>query len=339
MVGLTEAEEISDIAFGYMGSHALIAALEFELFTHLGDAVLDVPALAKAAGLPVERCRTLVAALVSMRVLEDDGGGISNSPAARAFLVKGAKYDFGDYLRLQVGRQMVPLMSQIVPALAGRLPEGATASYAQWFSDADEARLYSESQHAGSLGPARALARRTDLSGVRRLLDLGGGTGAFAITLAAANPEMRVTVVDFPNVAKLGVAHVAAAGLSDRITYHAGNALDAEWPKEQDAILMSYLLSGVPDHAHEDLFARAFDHLVPGGRLLAHDFIVEADRSGPKNTALWQLQHTAFTPEARSLDTGWMSISLGRAGFSPVSVETMIPGMTMLATATRPDMP
>ncbi|MAM62803.1 methyltransferase [Maritimibacter sp. UBA3975] len=337
MTGLTEAEDISDIAFAYMGSRALFAAIRFDIFTALADGPLQAAVLAEKAGLPVERCRTLMTALTGLGLTTVDGAGrFANSAAADAFLVKGAKYDFSDYLERQVGQQMYPLMDQIDAALTGDLAEDATDSYDTWFSDPEQARLYSESQHAGSLGPARGLAKRVDLSDVRRLLDVGGGTGAFAITLCKANPKLTATVIDFPNVAALGEGYVAEAGLSDRITYRHANALEGDWPDEQDAILMSYLFSGVPDHTHEGLIARAFDHLAPGGRLLIHDFVVDADLTGPKNTALWQLQHTAFTPEARSLDDGWLAEAMTKAGFADVTVGPLIPGMTKLATGHRP---
>jgi len=336
MAGLSEAEEISDIAFGYMGSKALFAALEFGVFTALAEGALGNDELAAAVGLPPGRCRTLMTALTALGLTVADGQGrYANSDAAQAFLVRGAKYDFGDYLRLQVGRQMYRLMDQIEPALAGRLPEGATGSYADWFADPAEARLYSESQHAGSLGPAQGLAKRVDLSGARRMLDVGGGTGAFAITLCKAFPDLSATVIDFTNVAELGEAYVRDAGLADRIAYVRGNALEADWPAAQDVILMSYLMSGIPDHTHEPLLARAVRHLAPGGRLLIHDFIVDADLAGPKNTALWQLQHTAFTPEARSLDDRWLADRMRAAGLEEVQVAQLIPGMTKLAVGRR----
>lgn len=336
MTLLTKAEEISDVAFGFMGSKALFAALHHEIFTKLADGPMTAEQAAAATGLHPERARTLLTALAALGVVSAEDGRFANSPAAEAFLVKGAKHDFGDYLRLQVDRQMYGLLDQIEDAIANRLPDDATGSYADWFSDPEEARLYSRSQHAGSLGPARGLARRIDLSGGKRLLDVGGGTGAFAITLCQAFPDLQATVVDFPNVATLGEAYVAKAGLRDRIAYIHGDALKAEWPTGQDAILMSYLFSGVPGDAHEGLLARAYDHLNPGGVLLIHDFIVSADRTGPKLAALWQLQHTAFTPEARSLDDAWLAEQLAATGFTDVSVEPMIPGMTMLAEATRP---
>lgn len=333
---LTKVEEISDIAFGFMGSKALFAALHHKVFTHLADGPKTAPQLAAASGLHTERARTLLTALAALGLVTVADGRFANSPAASDFLVQGAKHDFGDYLRLQVDRQMYRLLDQIELALADELPDEATSSYAEWFADPEEATLYSESQHAGSLGPARGLAKVVDLSDACRLLDVGGGTGAFSITLCHAYPQLRATIVDFPNVAKLGRGYVADAGLLDRIRYVEDDALKADWPAEQDVVLMSYLFSGVPDTEHEGLIARAFDHLVPGGRFLVHDFVVHADRTGPKNAALWQLQHTAFTPHARSIDDAWLAKRLAAAGFTDIEVGPMIPGMTMLAQAARP---
>ncbi|AHM05300.1 hypothetical protein roselon_03022 [Roseibacterium elongatum DSM 19469] len=337
MNALTNADEISEIAFGFMGSKALFAALEHGVFTSLAGGASDAASVAKASDLDTDRAETLLTALAGLGLVVPQGQGqFVNSPAAEAFLVKGAKYDFGDYLRLQVGRQMYGLLDQIDDALTGALPEEATASYAEWFADPDEARLYSESQHSGSLGPARQLIKRLDLSQATRLLDVGGGTGAFAITLCEANPGLSATIVDFPTVAALGRSYVQKAGLSDRISYIEGNALETDWPGGQDVILMSYLFSGVPGVTHDGLIRAAMERLNPGGLLLIHDFVVHADRTGPKLAALWQLQHTAFTPRARSLDEGWLVSALDRGGFEDVTVSEMIPEMTMLAEARKP---
>lgn len=336
MTLLTEADEISNIAFGFMGSKALFAALGLGVFSTLAEGAMSAPELSKAVDIHPDRAMTLLTSMAGLGLVAVEAGKFSNSPAAEAFLVKGAKYDFSDYLRLQVGKQMYPLLNQIEGALSGTLKEADTKSYAQWFSDPDEARLYSESQHAGSLGPARHLARSLDLGGKRTLLDVGGGTAAFDITLCKANLDLTATIIEFPNVAVLGRDYVTEAGLSDRITYQEGNALEAVWPKGQDVVLMSYLFSGVPGETHERMVRQAFDVLNPGGIVLIHDFVVKADRSGPSLAALWQLQHTAFTPEARSLDSGWLTGALSAGGFAAVEIRPMIPEMTMLAQGVKP---
>ena len=62
-------------------------------------------------------------------------------------------------------------------------------------ADANEARLYTESQHSGSIGPAKTLSKKEGkkLEGYRSMLDVGGGSGGFALTLAklyAVHPSM-----------------------------------------------------------------------------------------------------------------------------------------------------
>ena len=54
----TEADQISEIAFGFMGSKALFAALELEVFTHLADGPLTAGALAAKANAHEDRMTT-----------------------------------------------------------------------------------------------------------------------------------------------------------------------------------------------------------------------------------------------------------------------------------------
>ncbi|MEM0906503.1 MAG: methyltransferase [Pseudomonadota bacterium] len=330
------ADDVSNIAFAYMGSKALFCALDLGVFTALSQRPMAADDLAQTIKAQPGPLLTLLSALSGLKLVALHDGVWTNSPAAEAFLVKGAKYDFGDYLRLQVGRQMVPLSDQIGDVVAGTLSQDAVNSYAKWFSDPEEAALYSKSQHAGSLGPARQLAKSLNLHSATTLLDVGGGTGAFAITLCKAFPNLQATIVDFPNVAALGEAYVADAGLSERITYVKGDGREDIWPGEQDVVLMSYLFSGVPQSAHKPLVERALAHLSPGGVFLVHDFILHENRTGPKLAALWQLQHAAFTPEGGSLDTKTLTDTLAAAGFDEISIEAMIPELTMLARATKP---
>ena len=255
---------------------------------------------------------------------------------AEAFLSRESKYDFGDYLRFQIDQQMYPFLGQLNEVLDGSLSSDAVDSYQHWMADPEQASIYCEAQHAGSLGPGRTLARLVDLSEADTLLDVGGGTGAMSIRLLEAYPKLISTIIDFPNVAEIGWQFIATAGMVDRIRYIPSNALVAEWPKEQGAILMSYLFSGIPGAEVSRLVDYAFDCLAAGGSFMVHDFMVENDRTGPPMAALWQLQHMAFTPEARSVTPGWLRTRLQEAGFVDIQEDEMIPGLTRLIHARKP---
>ncbi len=262
---LETAEAISDIAFAFMGSKALFAALHVDLFSSLSEKTLTAADLAQQTGLHVDRATTLLTALTALGLVRRKGDGFANSSAAEAFLVKGRKYDFGDYLRLQIDKQMYPFLTQLNEALTGTLKENQISSYAEWFSDPEQARLYSRSQHAGSLGPGRGLAKIVDMSDAKTLLDVGGGTGAFSISLCQVYDQLTSTILDFPNVAKVGEEFIAEAGMSGRIKYQPGNALDDQWPTSADIVLMSYLFSSVPGEKLGGLVRKSMETLTPGG--------------------------------------------------------------------------
>ncbi len=336
MEPIKDAEQISNIAFGFMASKALFVALHMNVFTNLSGASKSAKTLAEEAGIPENRMTTIMTALNAIGLVTREGDEYSNSPGAEAFLVQGARYDFGDYLRLQIDRQMYPFMQQLEGVVTDEMSPDDVDSYAKWMENEEEARLYSESQHAGSLGPGRSLSRMIDFSGVDHLLDVAGGTGGLSIRLCEANPNLRVTVLDFPNVVSLGREKVAEAGLSDRIEFIGGNALEAEWPTDVGAVLMSYLFNGVPGEAIPELARHAFDVMKPGGLFVVHDFMVEDDRSGPQLAALWQLQHLAFTPAAKSITPSWVSGVMEGAGFVDINVDVLIPGMTKVVWGRKP---
>src|SRR5262249_23024903 len=127
-------------------------------------------------------------------------------------------------------------------------------------------------QHAGSLGPARRLARTHDFSRSTRLLDLGGGSGAFAIEAVTHVPTLSALVFDLPLVIRVTERIVEEAGLASQITCIGGDLRTDPWPDGADVILLSYIVSCYASETLDALLARALDYLPPGGQLLVHDF-------------------------------------------------------------------
>lgn len=331
------AEEVSNIAFGFMASKAMFAGLHLDVFTHLAAGPKTCENLSEIVGVPANRIITLMNALNGVGLVELNGNLYANSLGAETFLSRESKYDFGDYLRFQIDQQMYPFLGQLNEVLDGSLSSDAVDSYQHWMSNPEQAALYSNAQHSGSLGPGRTIARMVDLSGAKSLLDVAGGTGAMTIRLLEANPDLTSTIIDFPNVSEIGWRFITEANMTNRVRYIPSNALNVEWPSEQDALLMSYLFSGVPGEEVPRLVQYAFDSLVPGGKFLVHDFMVNDDRTGPVLAALWQLQHMAFTPDAHSVTAGWLKAEMKKAGFIDIQDIQVIQGLTQLVQARKPE--
>jgi|EP01043_Picozoa_sp_COSAG02_P058541 ubiquinone/menaquinone biosynthesis C-methylase UbiE len=229
-------------------------------------------------------------------------------------------------------------MEHCSDVLQSKPSKAKAANYEEWMSDPVEARLYTESQHSGSTGPARGLSKKIPeiLGECRELLDVGGGSGGFSITLAKQWPELHCTVLDFPNVCAVGRDFVEKDEMVGRVDFLEGNAVTTPFPADKDAVLMSYISSSVGEEDLSVLYNKAYAALRPGGSIFIHDFMVEDDRTGPPLAALWALQHMVFTPGAISITPSHLTGLLEGQGFEDVKVWEMIPGLTKVAVATKP---
>src|SRR5690348_11114097 len=102
----TEANDaissISAIAYGFMGSQALFAALELGLFTTLAEEPCGLHDLAARLKAPSEPLNVLLSTCLALDLVTWDGERYANSPVAQRFLVKTARGYVGDYYLRQV---------------------------------------------------------------------------------------------------------------------------------------------------------------------------------------------------------------------------------------------
>jgi SAM-dependent methyltransferase len=326
---ISDVRDISRIAYGFMASKVLFAALNLDLFSLLSPGK-TLEELTGETGIAKNRLVTLLTACVALGIVVKSGDRYANAPASEAYLVRGAPRYFGDYFRFQVDRQIYPMWMRLDGALRGE----RTGAYD--VLDQEEAGHFTRAQHAGSSGPARVLAEMVDLGACRTLLDVGAGSGAFSIALCQRHPSLSATLIDFPHTLEVARRFVVEAGLERRVGYVVGNALAVRWPGRQDAVLMSYLLSAVAEKAVAALIEQAASVLAPGGSLIVHDFMVDDDRQGPLQAALWSVTSLHFDPDAVSLTPEWLAGLVRQAGLTALPARDVIPGITRLLLARKP---
>jgi ubiquinone/menaquinone biosynthesis C-methylase UbiE len=335
---LTDVSQISKLAYGFMASKALFAALNLELFRHLSRGPSTLAELSAATGVRPQSLATLLATLRSVGVVTaaaDDDDKYVNAPAAERYLVPGRPAYFGDYYRHQIDRQIYPSMMSLDAGLRGDTAGLAHDSMSSLLSDPVEAEAFSRAQHAGSIGPALMLSKTLDLGGARSLLDVAGGTGAFSICFCRTNPSLRASIIDFPNVTAVAQRFVADAGLTDRIALVPGDACEIEWPAAQDIVLMSYLLSAVGESQIDPLLARAHAALAPGGRLIIHDFMLDEDHAGPMPAAVFFLFYLSLRTDPLSFTASEIKRRCEQAGFVDATDAVLIPEITKTVIARK----
>ena len=279
----------------------------------------------------------MLTALKSLGLVVEREGQFANAPATAKFLVEGAPGDFRDYVRLVNGAFGYEGFRHLTPALRGEriFPEKGFYE-GMIYSAGIGGEAFSSAQHAGSLGPARLMARRVSLGDRKRLLDAGGGSGAYTLAFCAANPQLGATILDFPQTVETARRYAREAGLTDRVAHLPGNAITTEWPDGHDVVLMSYVWSAVGGADIAILARRAFEALPSGGLVLVHDFMVDNADAQPPFAAWYLLGSVLDNPNAVRLTPAFVEDALRPAGFRIDATEVMLPGITMLTKARKP---
>jgi len=279
---LTDVRQISRIAYGFMGSKALFAALDLGLFDIIAAQPATLDQISEKTAVAKNRMATLLSALVGLGFLVRVEKSYTNARATQRY------------------KLIFPSLLGLTDGLLGK----ATQSMQQMLADPDDAALFSEAQHQGSMGPAVLLSRRLNLTGCTSLLDVAGGSGAFSIVRCRRYPGLSSIILDFPGVIEVSRRYVEASQLNSRIALIGGDALEDDWPDHQDVVLMSYLLSAVGESSIPTLLDRAWHALSPGGLLVLHDFMLDVNRDGPREAALWFLFYTVQRSDSSSFTAG-----------------------------------
>ncbi len=178
------------------------------------------------------------------------------------------------------------------------------------------------------------VVRAVDLAGVRRMLDLGGGSGAYAIGFARATTDLQVEILDLAEVVPLTEKYIAAAGLSSRIRAHAGNLRTDVFGESFDLIWVSAICHMLDAQENRDLFKRCHNALAPHGRLVVQDFILAPDKTTPRSAALFALNMLVGTKGGSSYSVDEYAAWMREADFQDVK-QVGLPGPTSLMAGFR----
>lgn len=105
----------------------------------------------------------------------------------------------------------------------------------------------------------------------RRMMDIGGNSGEFALQLCRRLPNLTATVVDLPLVCDVGEDHVRDKPEGPRIAFVRGDAVNGELPRGFDLVSFKSMLHDWPDDLASRLLTRAAECVNTGGTILIYE--------------------------------------------------------------------
>lgn len=302
---------IRELAMNFQSSRVLLTAVELRLFSLIGDGGLTSADVAGRAGSHPRATDRLLNALCAMRLLVKRDGRFWNTPEARRYLDDGSP-------EFAAGLAHTASMWHGWSGLTDAVREGRPALRAAINERGDGwLKPFIAAMHYRAAHQAPEVAALLGLDGVGRVLDVGGGSGAFAMAFAAKAPGLVAVVFDLPNVLPLTRGYIEEAGLSSRVTTAAGDYLADPLPKGFDLVFLSAVIHSNSPEQNAALLASCAAALNPGGRVAVVDWVMDDDRVTPSVGAFFALNMLVATDRGDTFTEGEIRGWMNAAGLAP----------------------
>jgi predicted O-methyltransferase YrrM len=303
-------DRLEQMIRGFMPSRCLLTALELDIFTAVGDGA-DAEQIGVRVRANARAVSMLLNALVSLGLLTKSGEDYRNTAESARFFVQGSKDNHRNGLlhSANIWHRWSTLTDAVQRGT--RIPINGDSN-PEWTPN------FIAGMQRNAKGRAPLVVKALGTEGVHCVLDLGGGSGAYSIAFAKASPDVKCEILDLPEVVPLTAEYVKAAGVSAQISLRGGDMLNDNFGSGYDIVMLNAICHMFSEEQNLEIFRRAYLALAPSGRLVVQDFILNPDKAGPQQAALFSLNMLVGTEAGASYTEAEYAGSMKTAGFAEV---------------------
>ena len=318
-------DNLNEMIRAFMPSRAVLSALELDVFTSLADGA-SAEQVAQRVHADLRATELLLNALVSLNLLDKKNETYFNTSVSARFFAEGSR----DSARkaLMHTANLWQRWSGLTECVRSGTPADSRRDEPGWVT------AFIAAMDRNAKERSAAVVQAIGTSAIQRMLDLGGGSGAYSIAFARAIPELKSEILDLGDVVPLAQENIRRVGLADRIATRVGNMLHDPLGENYDLILVSAICHMFSPEENQELLQRIYRALAPGGRVVISDFILDVGRTSPRAAALFSLNMLVGTRGGRSYSEPEYESWLGQAGFSQVR-RVRLPGPSGLMVGLR----
>ncbi len=308
----------------FQQSRALLTAIELDVFSAT-ESETTAANVAQRIGADPRATEMLLNALVALGALRKRDGLFLNTPEASRQLCGEAR------LALMHIVHLWPRWSRLTECVRA----GKAVGHEEIRERGDDwTEAFIAAMHRNALERAPLVVEAVGAAGVSRMLDIGGGSGAYSIAFAQANPQLRAEILDLPAVAPIAERHIDRAGVPARVKARPGDLRQNEYGSGYDLVFISAICHMLGPEENLAMLRKSYAALAPGGRVVIQDFILESDKTAPLNAALFSLNMLVGTERGSSYSEDEYGGWLREAGFAEIR-RVRLPGPTNLMIARR----
>jgi SAM-dependent methyltransferase len=264
------------MSMGHWVTQCVSVACELRIPDLVAEKARTADELAAECGADPGAMLRFLRALVSLGILaQNDDGRFDATPLSEQFRqdVPG----FGPYARFITGREVSQAWGELLEAVrTGRnvFEDVFGLSFFGYFAEHPErGRIFNRAMTASSGTMAEEVVDAYDFSGLRTIVDVGGGQGLLLAAILRRHPEARGVLFDLPRVLEQAKEVLEGAGVADRCSVVGGDFFEAV-PSGGDAYVLKSIIHDWDDERARRILSNCRKAMAPDGRVLVVDRVI-----------------------------------------------------------------
>lgn len=297
-------DTIREMFNGYRVSRILLSAFELDFFTLLGGNGMTAAQLSNRCGTSERSTEMMLNALCALELLKKREGIFYNTAESLRYLDRNSE----DYLS---GLHHSISLWRVWSTLTEAVKKGHRVAWADEEKQGTEWLVpFIEAMHDRAKRNASQVVGQLPLGGSRKILDLGGGPGTYAMEIARMYPDITAWVFDLPEVIPLTRQYIDREGLTERVFTLSGDFMQDDIGSGYDMIFVSAIIHSYSPEANRGLIRKCVQALGDRGMLVIQDYIMDEERTSPVDGALFAINMLVNTDAGSTYTekevTGWM---------------------------------
>ena len=325
------ADQLLELGRGYQAAAVFAAAADLDLFSAVGGSGRTDAELAAQLGCDDRGLVILLDALTALGLLRKENGRYSLPEGTSSLLTAGSSASILPMAQHQ--GTCLRRWAQLATVVKTGRPANPISSVR---GEQGDLEAFIGAMHAISAPTAEAVISGVRPLHFRHLLDIGGGSGTWTIAFLRACSGSTATLFDLAAVIPMAQRRLDGAGLGARVSLVAGDFLNDALPPGADLAWVSAIVHQNSRAQNRRLFASLFRAMVPGGRVVIRDMVMEESRTHPVAGALFAVNMLVATEGGATYTFTELSEDLSHEGFVEAKVLRQDQGMNALVSAIKP---
>lgn len=298
---------ISDILLAPWITGVIFTAIRLRIFSILSDQELKIEELASKCKAVPEYLATLLEACVSLGFLKFKNGNYGNSHFSFVYFVEGQRFYVGDFINLVNDESLQWI--QLPDIILGKEQTDLEKTYIR----SDYKTFIKAMNNIGNLGEAEALKDAVDLSGCKRMIDAGGGSGLYSIALCKKYPELHSTILDVKDTLTVTKEMLAGREEKERIALQEGDFLRDPLGENVDVVLLSDVV--YEESSAKLVLQNARDSLNQNGLLIIRGYYADPEKTRPLFGALFAVKGLVDDARRKIMTISMLEKTVSEIGF------------------------